>query len=59
MSYHLACNLGYRIAGVASVGGSMTQILMTLGPNQPTAIVHIHGIDDTVVPIDGNGALHL
>ena len=43
MSYHLACNLGYRIAGVASVGGSMTPI------------VHIHGRDDTVVPIDGNG----
>ena len=56
MSYHLACNLGYRIAGVASVGGSMTpNTYDTCSPNQPTAIVHIHGIDDTVVPIDGNG----
>ena len=50
------CNLGYRIAGVASVGGSMTpNTYETCSPNQPTAIVHIHGIDDTVVPIDGNG----
>ena len=56
MSYHLACNLGYRIAGVASVGGSMTpNTFATCSPNQPTAIVHIHGRDDTVVPIDGNG----
>ena len=56
MSYHLACNLGYRIAGVASVGGSMTpNTYATCSPNQPTAIVHIHGRDDTVVPIDGNG----
>ena len=56
MSYHLACNLGYRIAGVASVGGSMTpNTYATCRPNQPTAIVHIHGRDDTVVPIDGNG----
>ena len=56
MSYHLACNLGYRIAGVASVGGTMTpNTYQTCSPNQPTAIVHIHGVDDTVVPIDGNG----
>ena len=55
MSYHLACNLGYRIAGVASVGGSMTpNTYQNCSPNQPTAVVHIHGIDDTVVPIDGN-----
>ena len=52
MSYHLACNIGYRIAGVASVGGSMTpNTYATCSPNQPTAIVHIHGRDDTVVPL--------
>ena len=55
MSYHLACNIGYRIAGVASVGGSMTpNTYSNCNPNQPTSIFHIHGDDDTVVPYDGN-----
>ena len=55
MSYHLACNLRYRIAGVASVGGTMNpNTYLSCNPSHPTPIIHIHSEDDTVVPIDGN-----
>ena len=55
MSYHLACNLRYRIAGVASVGGTMNpNTYSSCNPSHPTPIIHIHSEDDTVVPIDGN-----
>ena len=55
MSYHLACNLSYKIAAVASVTGSMTpQTYNSCGPTHPTAILQIHGTADGVVPYYGN-----
>ena len=55
MSYHLACNLSYKIAAVASVTGSMTpQTYNGCSPSHPTAILQIHGTADGVVPYNGN-----
>ena len=55
MSYHLACNLSYKIAAIASVTGSMTpQTYNSCSPTHPTAILQIHGTADGVVPYYGN-----
>lgn len=58
MSYHLACNLGSRIAAIASVTGSMTiQTYDDCSPSHPTPVLQIHGAQDKTVPFDGNSAL--
>ena len=55
MSYHLACNIGNRFAGIASVGGSITpNTYSNCSPSHPISIIHIHGDNDTVVPYEGN-----
>ena len=54
MSYTLACELGNRIAAIASVTGSMeTSVLADCNPERPMPILQIHGTADTVVPYDG------
>lgn len=54
MSFLLACQLGNRIAAIASVTGSMTpEITMECNPSHPTPIMQIHGTNDGVVPYDG------
>lgn len=58
MSYHLACNLGSRIAAIASVTGSMTiQTYDDCSPSHPTPVLQIHGAQDKTVPFDGNSSL--
>ena len=58
MSYHLACNLSSKIAGVASVTGSMSrQTYDSCNPQKPIPILQIHGALDGTVPFDGNSAL--
>jgi polyhydroxybutyrate depolymerase len=58
MSYHLACNLGSRIAAIASVTGSMSkQTFEDCNPNHPTPVLQIHGAADLTVPYTGNSAL--
>ncbi len=53
-SFELACQLGYNIAAIASVGGSMTpETLANCNPQHPTPVLQIHGTDDTIVPYDG------
>ena len=60
MSYHLACNLGSKIAAVASVTGSMSYgTYDNCNPSHPTAILQIHGAIDGVVPYQGNSALRM
>ena len=55
MSYHLACNLGEKIAAIASVTGSMTYgTYDNCSPSHPTPVLQIHGLLDFVVPYDGN-----
>ena len=54
MSYELACKLSPRIAGIASVTGSMTpETYDECIPDRPITIIQMHGIEDTVVPIFG------
>ena len=54
MSYLLACQLGNRIAAIASVTGSMTpETFDDCNPAHPTPVMQIHGTDDLVVPFDG------
>jgi len=58
MSYHLACNLGSKIAAIASVTGSMSkQTFEDCNPNHPTPVLQIHGAADFTVPYSGNSAL--
>ena len=54
MSYTLACELGHRIAAVASVTGTMNaNQSSTCTPSHPTPIMEIHGTLDTTVPYNG------
>lgn len=55
MSFLLACQLGDRIAAIASVAGSMTpETFDVCSPTHPTPILQIHGTADGVVPYDGD-----
>jgi len=54
MSYLLACELGDRIAAIASVTGSMTfGMFDNCNPAHPTPVMEIHGTEDEVVPYAG------
>jgi polyhydroxybutyrate depolymerase len=55
MSFQLACQLGNRIAAIASVTGTMTtNNLAACQPTRPIAIMQIHGTADATVPYMGN-----
>lgn len=55
MSFQLACQLGNRIAAIASVTGTMTNInLGACQPVRPMPIMQIHGTADGTVPYNGN-----
>ena len=55
MSYGLACHLGDKIAAVAGVSGTMIDIEQC-APQHKTAVMHLHGTSDGVVPYaGGNG----
>lgn len=55
MSFALACNLSSRIAAVASVTGSMTNVnLGACLPSKPVPVMQIHGTADATVPYNGN-----
>ncbi len=54
MAYKLACQLSHRIAAIATVGGLIsTSVEANCYPTHPTPILHIHGTEDTYVPIEG------
>ena len=55
MSYVLACQLSHRIAGIASVTGSMTnQTFDECDAKHPMPVMQIHGAKDNTVPFEGN-----
>ena len=59
-SYHLACNLGARIAAVASVTGTMSpQTYSSCSPTRPISVMQMHGLQDSVVPFLGFPSLGL
>jgi poly(3-hydroxybutyrate) depolymerase len=54
MAYKLACQLSERIAAIASVGGLISEnTLAECNPSRPVPILHIHGTDDSWVPMEG------
>ena len=58
MSYELACQLGNRVAAIASVTGSMTAgRLAGCTGIRPVPVLEIHGTDDRTVPNPGGMAL--
>ncbi len=55
MSFQLACQLGNKIAAIASVTGTMTVVnLGACQPVRPMPIMQIHGTADATVPYNGN-----
>ena len=58
MSYELACQLGNRIAAIASVTGSMTASrLAGCTSGRPVPVLEIHGTADNTVPYAGGTVL--
>ena len=54
MSYKLACQLGNRIAAIASVGGMIsTSTAESCSPLRTIPVLHIHGTADPYAPIKG------
>jgi polyhydroxybutyrate depolymerase len=54
MSFLLACQLGNKIAAIASVTGSMTpETYNACTPAHPTPVLQIHGTNDGTVPYTG------
>lgn len=54
MSFLLACQLGDRIAAIASITGSMTpETYNACNPVHPTPVMQMHGTSDGTVPYNG------
>ncbi len=54
LCYRLACELGNRIAAIASVAGTMTDAsFAACTPQRITPVLHIHGTSDIVVSYNG------
>lgn len=54
LSYRLACEMSSTFAAIAPVAG----VFIYYGPcqpQQPVAVIHVHGLNDTVVPYAGGG----
>ena len=59
MAYHLACHIPERIAGIAAVSGTITtQDWSECHLNKSVSLLHIHGIEDPVMPFDGGVMWH-
>lgn len=55
MSFSLACQLGNRIAAIASVTGTMTNFnFNACFPERAVPVLQIHGTADGTVPYEGN-----
>lgn len=54
-SHRLACELGDRIAAIASVSGTMSpEIISACNPSHSIPVLQIHGTSDGTVPYTGN-----
>ncbi|MGB8858479.1 MAG: PHB depolymerase family esterase [Ilumatobacteraceae bacterium] len=51
LAYRLACELSERIVAVGLQSGSME--IADCSPSAPVSLLHIHGTDDSNLPIDG------
>ncbi len=57
MSYKLACETPDLVAAIAPVAATMT--VPECQPSAPVSIIHIHGDDDQVIPLEGSVMLEL
>jgi len=53
MAWHMACFAGDRFAGFAPVSGAFWQPLPEDCPGGPVRMLHVHGLTDQVVPLEG------
>lgn len=53
MSYRMACELGGRVAGVASLAGATFDKVEACAPKAPVTVVQIHGTADETVLYQG------
>jgi polyhydroxybutyrate depolymerase len=53
LSYSLACQMSDTLAAVAPVDGAL--IYTPCKPQQPVSIIHVHGANDEVFPVNGGG----
>lgn len=52
MAYSLACNTGDLFAGISVISGTMLEEECLIA--NPTPLIIFHGVDDEVLPYDGN-----
>lgn len=55
-SYALACHKSNLFAAIGSISGTMLDT--DCAPEHPTAIINIHGTNDSVLPYDGNSSFN-
>jgi polyhydroxybutyrate depolymerase len=53
MSHRMACEPNSRIAAIASLAGATWKDPSKCNPNQPVAVLEVHGTLDSDVPFDG------
>jgi polyhydroxybutyrate depolymerase len=55
MSYHMACAMNDRIAGIGCLAGTMPEVdIQNCDPQYATPVIHMHGTADDVVPYSAN-----
>ena len=55
MSYTLMCQAGDTFKGAGIVAGLMHGVIMdSCSPNGPKPLIHLHGVADSMVPIEGD-----
>ena len=55
MAYTLACFLSNKVAAFAPVAGSLSpEDYDSCNPQRPVPIIHIHGVNDSQIPVQGN-----
>jgi polyhydroxybutyrate depolymerase len=53
MTWTLACGMGDTFAGFVPYSGTFWDPVPETCPSPPAMLIHIHGMDDEVVPLDG------
>jgi polyhydroxybutyrate depolymerase len=56
MTQRLGCELGYKIAAIASVSGTIGNGLGACNPARVLPVLHIHGTNDETVPYANNNS---
>ena len=57
MSYRMACEHAYTIAGIASLAGATFANTSDCVPSEPVSVLQIHGTNDETIAYDGGSIL--